>query len=167
MKEGKKIMKKFLMWLIIPYIAVYKILIKKDVKQMYAILLSVLVGFMWFGVVANMLSPDDNLIDYTIETTIVPNTQEIEKTPTPIPTTQTPPIIVEFDNGNYTCGDDFDPGTYDLEALGQGNVSSSNMYDGGLNAISPYSAKNLKFSKGDVLTLRGVMGNVHVKMTKK
>lgn len=39
-------------------------------------------------------------------------------------------------NGNYTAGVDFDGGTYDLIAVnGGGNVSSSNLYKGGINAI--------------------------------
>ena len=42
----------------------------------------------------------------------------------------------ELGSGYYTAGIDFPAGTYDIEAIsGNGNVSSDNMYDGGLNAI--------------------------------
>ncbi len=46
------------------------------------------------------------------------------------------PVSMEFTNGNYTSGIDFPSGKYDIEAVkGYGNVSSSNLYSGGLNAI--------------------------------
>lgn len=39
-------------------------------------------------------------------------------------------------NGNFISGEDFDPGVYNIVAVkGGGNVSSSNMYSGGINAI--------------------------------
>lgn len=43
---------------------------------------------------------------------------------------------VDLQPGNYTAGTDFPAGTYNIIATGpSGNVSSSNMYDGGLNEI--------------------------------
>jgi hypothetical protein len=42
-------------------------------------------------------------------------------------------IFVVFGNGNYTVGENLDPGIYNIVAIsGDGNVCSSNMYDGGL-----------------------------------
>lgn len=39
-------------------------------------------------------------------------------------------------NGRYTAGKDFPAGVYDLFAIkGGGNVSSDNMFDGGINAV--------------------------------
>jgi hypothetical protein len=42
-------------------------------------------------------------------------------------------IFIELGNGNYTVGQDLEAGIYNIIAVsGDGNVSSSNMYDGGL-----------------------------------
>ena len=43
---------------------------------------------------------------------------------------------VKLSNGNYVAGSDFEAGTYDIVAVsGNGNVSSSNMFSGGINAV--------------------------------
>lgn len=43
---------------------------------------------------------------------------------------------VELSNGNYVAGTDFPAGTYDITVVsGSGNVSSSNLYDGGINEV--------------------------------
>lgn len=70
-----------------------------------------------------------------------------------------------FSSGNYVCGTDFEPGTYVLTAVsGDGNVSSDNLYSGGLNEImgvqndSMYIAtfQNAMFESGDTLSISGV-----------
>ena len=79
--------------------------------------------------------------------------------------TATKPVTLT--SGNYTAGKSFPAGTYTVEAIsGYGNVSSSNMYAGGLNqimapagtqdssAISTY--KNAKFPAGTTLTVSDV-----------
>ncbi len=81
------------------------------------------------------------------------------------------PITVdqEFSSGNYTAGIDFPAGTYDIVAVsGGGNVSSSNLYDGGINAImgtedqnelmDMYEPeyKNIDLPEGTTLTIDGV-----------
>lgn len=44
--------------------------------------------------------------------------------------------VYVLENGNYLSGKDFEPGTYDIEALsGQGTVHSSNAFEGGINAM--------------------------------
>ncbi|MEA4987580.1 MAG: copper amine oxidase N-terminal domain-containing protein [Anaerovorax sp.] len=49
----------------------------------------------------------------------------------------------EFSNGNYTSGTDFSAGTYTITAVkGGGNVSSSNLLSGGINAIMGTPDKN-------------------------
>lgn len=74
-------------------------------------------------------------------------------------------MSVELSNGNYVAGEDFDAGTYDLIAVsGGGNVSSSNMYSGGLNAIMGTANdgfyekeyKNIKLPAGTTLKISGV-----------
>lgn len=59
----------------------------------------------------------------------------------PVPTIA---VDMQLSSGHYTAGIDFPAGTYDLEAVsGGGNVSSSNMYNGGLNAVMGVSSKNI------------------------
>lgn len=58
------------------------------------------------------------------------------------PTTE--PYSAAFTAGRYTAGIDFPAGTYDLTAIsGTGNVSSSNLYSGGLNEIMGISDNDL------------------------
>ncbi len=43
---------------------------------------------------------------------------------------------VTLTSGNFTSGEDFDPGIYKIVAVsGRGNLSSSNLYDGGVNEM--------------------------------
>jgi hypothetical protein len=43
---------------------------------------------------------------------------------------------ISLGSGNFTAGKDFPAGTYDIVAVsGGGNVSSDNMYSGGINAV--------------------------------
>lgn len=72
---------------------------------------------------------------------------------------------VTFSNGNYIAGDDFEAGVYDIVAVkGGGNVSSSNMFSGGLNAVMGVQNdgfyekeyKNIKLPAGTELTISGV-----------
>ncbi len=71
---------------------------------------------------------------------------------------------IDLGAGNYTCGTDFPPGTYNIIATGgNGNVNSDNMFDGGLNEImgntnDGYSISqfnNASFQEGNVLTISG------------
>lgn len=72
---------------------------------------------------------------------------------------------VTLTSGNYVAGDDFEAGTYDITAVkGDGNVSSDNMYEGGLNAIMGTSGgdmyekefKNIVLNEGVTLSISGV-----------
>lgn len=79
------------------------------------------------------------------------------------------PVDLTFGSGNYTSGIDFPAGKYDLIAVsGGGNVSSDNMYDGGINAIMGVTSdptfadmyekeyQNIKLPEGTVLSISGV-----------
>lgn len=64
---------------------------------------------------------------------------------------------IELGSGNYIAGTDFPAGEYDIIAIdGNGNVNSSNMFDGGLNEIFSTAAdgysisefKNARFDEG-------------------
>ena len=73
---------------------------------------------------------------------------------------------IDLGAGNYTAGTDFPAGTYNLVATsGSGNVSSDNMYEGGLNEIMGNPAEagfsiaqfnNAIFEEGTVLSVSGV-----------
>lgn len=80
----------------------------------------------------------------------------------------------KFTAGNYTAGTDFPAGKYNVIAVnGTGNVSSSNMFAGGLNEIMGgpgedrtfylYEYKNAEFPSGT--TLR-ISGDVLIKIVK-
>ena len=62
---------------------------------------------------------------------------------TPDPTPSTISFEQEFSSGNYTAGIDFPAGKYDIVAVsGGGNVSSSNAFNGGINAVMGTEDKN-------------------------
>lgn len=70
--------------------------------------------------------------------------------------------------GNYTCGTDFEPGEYVITAVsGSGNVSSDNLYDGGLNEIMGTQAddtyittfNNATFKEGNIITIQELLLN--------
>jgi Ni,Fe-hydrogenase I large subunit len=72
---------------------------------------------------------------------------------------------IELQSGNYIAGTDFTAGTYNIVATkGSGNVSTSNMFDGGLNEIMGTAAdgfsikefKNADLSEGVELSISGV-----------
>lgn len=103
------------------------------------------------------------------------NTANYDKTTiikaTSIPVTITPAKtelkIYDLHNGNYISGKDFDHGTYDITSSGIGNVISSNMYNGGINLVSPNEAKNIKLPSGTELKIMGITDNLNVHMVKK
>lgn len=76
---------------------------------------------------------------------------------------------IKLSNGNYVAGSDFEAGTYDIVAVsGNGNVSSSNMFSGGINAVMgtrnsdfyEKEYKNIKLPYGTKLTVDGVTINL-------
>ncbi len=79
------------------------------------------------------------------------------------------PFETEFSGGHYTSGIDFPSGKYDIEAIaGGGNVSSGNMYSGGINAVMGTEEKNantdmyeqkysnINLPEGTILSISGV-----------
>lgn len=71
---------------------------------------------------------------------------------------------IDLGAGNYTCGNDFPPGTYNVVATGEnGNVNSDNMFNGGLNEImgttndglSIAQYNNAVFENGNTLSISG------------
>jgi len=95
----------------------------------------------------------------------------------PIISTDTPNKTKEkkkeyiFSSGNYISGKDFEPGNYDIIAISgnTGNVSSDNMYTGGINAImgldktfAEKEYKNIELPKDTKLSIT----NVKIKLIK-
>ena len=87
---------------------------------------------------------------------LTPRNQEITET-------------VDLGNGNFVAGEDFPAGVYNIVAVsGGGNVSSSNLYEGGINAILgtedqneimdmyEQEYKNIDLPEGTTLTISGV-----------
>lgn len=74
--------------------------------------------------------------------------------------------------GHYEAGVDFPAGTTDATALsGTGNLSSSNLYDGGVNEMfgiddgSGYYTSSFKYLRLPVKTVLSVSGDLKVKLT--
>lgn len=74
-------------------------------------------------------------------------------------------VQTDLTAGNYTAGKDFPAGTYTIVCTsGQGNVSSDNMFDGGLNEVmgsendglSVKQVNNVQLPEGVVLTVSGI-----------
>lgn len=76
---------------------------------------------------------------------------------------------VDLGNGNFVAGEDFPAGVYNIVAVsGGGNVSSSNLYNGGINAVMgtadqnamldmyEQEYKNIDLPEGTTLTVSGV-----------
>ena len=76
---------------------------------------------------------------------------------------------VDLGNGNFVAGEDFPAGVYNIVAVsGAGNVSSDNMFNGGLNAMMgteeenqimdmyEQEYKNIDLPDGTTLTISGV-----------
>ena len=69
--------------------------------------------------------------------------------------TQTQPITYETEltSGYYTAGIDFPAGTYNITAIdGNGNVSSDNLFDGGINAVM--GVKDDEFHEKEYMNIR-------------
>jgi len=87
----------------------------------------------------------------------------VEPTPTVKITPTPPPEPIEFGSGNFVAGEDFPAGKYDIVWVsGYGNVSSSNLFSGGINAImgdkenAEKEYKNIKLPKGTELKISSV-----------
>lgn len=89
-----------------------------------------------------------NKTDGSVPNTVQPATGQTASPPASAATASAvPPAIVsptasktsaelQLSSGNYTAGTDFPAGTYDIVAVsGAGNVSSNNVYNGGINAV--------------------------------
>ena len=86
-----------------------------------------------------------------------------------IPREQPNTETVDLSNGNFVAGEDFPAGVYDIVAIsGGGNVSSDNMFSGGINAVmgivsDPTFAdmyeqeyKNISLPEGTTISIDGV-----------
>lgn len=142
---------------------------KKKFHWWYVLILLVIIGV--FGSIGN-----DEQADSSAPSVSNSATSSAPTTPT---TPKTIPYEVELTSGFYTAGIDFPAGKYDIEAVaGGGNVSSNNMFSGGLNLVMgveekdaafgtdlyEQSYKNAKLDKGVVLS---VSGGVTIKISSE
>ncbi|MEA5004133.1 MAG: hypothetical protein VB081_11610 [Christensenella sp.] len=84
------------------------------------------------------------------------NGKNATTTQTPAPTSD--PVSIDISSGNYTCGTDFPPGTYDITLVsGNGNVICSGKINEIFRAEDGYtqSFSNAKFVNGDILQIKG------------
>lgn len=104
--------------------------------------------------------------DTAPQTAAPPSTSPAVTTPVQPPAPATTAVRLTFSSGHYTAGVDFPPGRYNIEAVkGGGNVSSSNAFSGGINAIMGVAGQgdmfqqkfsNINLPKGTVLTISRV-----------
>ncbi len=121
-----------------------------------------LAGTMAFSMVACGESSDQTEEAQTEEATTTETGQNADETAEPV----VEHFEVDLSAGNYVAGVDIPAGTYNLTATsGSGNVSSSNMYSGGLNEIMGSPAdeytqetfNNLSLPEGETLSLTGTV----------
>ena len=136
---------------------------RKGIRNCLIFFAVIVVAFIIFGSGGDDADTSANSTTNTTtsnsSTTNKANTSTTPKTETK----KEPETIVyetELTDGNYTCGIDFPAGRYNITAIaGSGNVSSSNMFSGGLNETMAAVAddmyitefKNAKFENDDVL----------------
>lgn len=136
------------------------------------------------SVVESSFSRNENVSSYADDDSEQSETQEentiqtdIETTQAEQETTNTEPEFISFEielsDGYYISGIDFPEGKYNIDIVsGNGNVSSSNMWDGGINAIMGLddddmyqkSYKNISLPEGEYLHVRG---NICVKISSE
>jgi hypothetical protein len=101
-----------------------------------------------------------------------PEKVEVEKIKeTPKPAKNKKVTEYTFTSGNYIAGDDFEPGKYDIIAIkgNSGNVSSDNMFSGGINAVmgtgdfGDKEYKNISLPKDSTLSV----SSLTIKLVKK
>lgn len=111
------------------------------------------------------ISSNTTTTTYNTSTASVTNANTDTNANTTVSSVSTTPITLT--SGNYTAGKDFPAGTYTIEAIsGYGDVSSSNMYSGGLNEVMAPSGsgnsdtisnyKNVELPSGTTLTISDV-----------
>lgn len=134
-------------------------------KQGLKIWQIVLVSFLALGIIGNLLGGEDS------DNSDRPASSSNTKVTTTTKAKKMESIELQLTSGNYTVGIDIPAGKYNIEALsGNGNVSSSNMFSGGINAVmgKPSNGfneqfyENIKLAKDDVLS---VSGGVIIKVT--
>lgn len=133
---------------------------KKSKKGTVVIVVGVLVVL---GIIGSQMG-DDKKPATTQKDNITAQAQVDSAPPEKEPVLQ--PFTTELQSGHYTAGIDIPSGTYNVTVVSgnSGNVSSSNLYNGGINAVMGESAddihisefKNLKLPKGETLSVSGL-----------
>ncbi len=173
MEQKEKFYKKiWFMWLLIilipPVGIIFMWISKKEMKIGKKVLITI-VGLVWFVIWMALgqsgSDTENNNVDKQntaqsteADTTESNTTEEITTEEAKLESFET-----ELTAGHYEVGVDIPQGTYNITCIsGQGNVSSSNMFSGGLNEVmnvdtsdgfSIDTFNNAKFSNGDELTV--------------
>lgn len=156
--------------------------VKRKTNSTVWIVFAVAIVVIFWGAYGALTKEDDtakttaSTSNTTNTTTNTATTTTTNKTTTTTTTeTKKEPETILYDaeltDGNYTVGIDLPAGRYTITAIdGSGNVSSSNMYDGGLNETMAAVAsdmyitefKNATFKDGDILEVKnGVTIKIH------
>ncbi|MDE5779167.1 MAG: hypothetical protein K2I10_11765 [Lachnospiraceae bacterium] len=184
MAKEKFYQKTWFMWVLLVFLPPIGIIFmwatKKEMTTGKKVIFTI-IGLIWWLIVMAVKSADSD--GGTTETNAgvatternVTTAGDVTETATTEAATETKALEsyeVELAAGHYTAGVDIPEGTYNLKCIsGSGNVTSTNMFSGGLNEImsldtsdgySIDSFSNAKFSSGDVLSLSST---VVVKLT--
>lgn len=173
MTKEKFYKRMWFIWVLIVFLPpigiIYMWIAKKDLQIGKKVAITI-VGILWC-VICLAMAPDTGNTDQVAQsdTTESSAKEEQEEQTTQEATTEEvseaelEAFEMELSAGHYEIGVDMPAGKYNLECLsGMGNVSSSNMMDGGLNVVmstdtsdgySVDSFNNAKFSDGDILTV--------------
>lgn len=143
---------------------------QKHKIKWWGILLIIFGAFILIGILANLGGSPEKQNDSGINVNAPVNEQSkpadasIESPSSEPP--KTVAVDMELSSGHYTAGIDFPAGKYNVTAIsGTGNVSTSNMFSGGMNAMMGESGtdemyeqefKNAEFKNGTTLSISGV-----------
>jgi len=182
MKNNLKAIGLYLLIIIFPFVAAGLYISKRTNNKWKGILIAVIAGIISF----NLLNDGSEVTNQS--TQIFELSQELEKSqakieklesknqespratiinsvkPSPSPSKEAKKKEYIFSSGNYISGPDFEPGIYNIIAIeGNGNVYSSNAFEGGLNAMMgtdkdyyEQEYKNIKLPKNTELTISSV-----------
>lgn len=180
---GNNLFLTVLAWGIVPFIMV-AILTKKRTNSLFKSILAGICVFLILIMIYGNTPKEEQLTHLnnitsetetpepteksTPEATLSPEEQKIEiDSPTEEPTPEAKKNKeYTFISGNYICGKDFEPGTYNIIAVegSSGNVISSGSFlDGGVNEVmgingewSIKQVNNIQFKKDQKLEIRGI-----------
>lgn len=184
MKNNLKAIGLYLLIIIFPFVAAGLYIANRTNNKWKGIFIAVIAGIIFFNFFEADELTSQNTQIFELSSELEKSQVKIEKLESKL---QEPPRATiinsikpspskeakkeyKLSSGNYISGPDFEPGTYNIIAIsGNGNVSSSNIFDGGINAMMGIDKnyyeqeyKNIKLPKDTELTI----SNVKIKIVK-